>query len=362
MQFYMPVKVYEEENCVINHKKELAQCGKKALIMTGKHSAKKNGALADVCTALEAEGISWILFDEVEENPSVETVMRARETGWSGQADFVIGIGGGSAMDAAKAAALMMRHGEKDASYLYEKGEDSASLPVVAVPSTCGTGSEVTAVSVLTRRDKGTKGSIPHRIFPALALLDAKYLEAAPKTVLCNTAVDAFAHLAESYINSNATAYSRMCVAAGLQMWKKTRDVLAGNREPEKEDYRNLLNASMMAGMAICHTGTSLPHGLSYPLTCELNLPHGVAVGYFLGGYLREADEADSRYVLETAGFSSVDEFERFFDKVCHYGEIPESLLQRTMEDILKNEAKLKNCPYPADEKVLRRIAKISSL
>lgn len=360
MQFYMPVKVYEEENCVENHKKELAQCGKKALIMTGKQSAKKNGALADVQTALEEEGISWILFDEVEENPSVDTVMKARDTGLCGQADFVVGIGGGSAMDAAKAAALMMHHREKSAGYLYEKGADSAALPVVAIPTTCGTGSEVTAVSVLTRRDRGTKGSIPHKIFPALALLDAKYLQAAPMPVLCNTAVDAFAHLAESYINTNATDYSRMCAAAGLRMWKKSREVLTGERQPEKEDYRSLLNASMMAGMAICHTGTSLPHGLSYPLTCELNLPHGVAVGYFLGGYLREADEADSRYVLETAGFSSAEEFEEFFGKVCCCGKIPETLLKRTVEELLKNEAKLKNCPYPADEKVLKRIAKIS--
>ena len=360
MQFYMPVKVYEEENCVENHKKELAQCGKKALIMTGKQSAKKNGALADVRTALEEEGISWILFDEVEENPSVDTVMKAREAGLRGQADFVVGIGGGSAMDAAKAAALMICHREKDAAYLYEKGADSAAFPVVAIPTTCGTGSEVTAVSVLTRRDRGTKGSIPHRIFPSLALLDAKYLQAAPESVLCNTAVDAFAHLAESYINTNATDFSRMCVAAGLQMWKKSRDVLTGERQPEKEDYRNLLNASMMAGMAICHTGTSLPHGLSYPLTCELNLPHGVAVGYFLGGYLREADEADSRYVLETAGFSDAEEFEAFFEKICRCGEIPESLLRKTTEELLKNEAKLKNCPYSVDEKVLKRIAKIN--
>lgn len=357
MQFYMPVKVYEEENCVENHAKELAKCGKTALIMTGKHSARKNGALADVQNALEAEGVYWILFDEVEENPSVDTVMKAREAGLCGQADFVIGIGGGSAMDAAKAAALMMRHREGGADYLYEKGADSAALPVAAVPTTCGTGSEVTAVSVLTRRDKGTKGSIPHRIFPTLALLDAKYLASAPRSVLCNTAVDAFAHLAESYTNTNATDYSRMCAAAGLQMWKKSREVLTGKRKPEREDYRNLLNASTMAGMAICHTGTSLPHGLSYPLTCELNLPHGVAVGYFLGGYLREAEEADRRCVLETAGFCSVEEFEVFFRKVCRCGEIPESLLERTVGDLLKNEAKLKNCPYRVDEKVLKRIA-----
>ena len=85
----MPVKIFDEENAVWNHKAEFAALGKKALIVTGKHSAKKNGSYEDVKMALESEGIAYVLFDEVEENPSMETVMKARDLGVAEEVDFV---------------------------------------------------------------------------------------------------------------------------------------------------------------------------------------------------------------------------------------------------------------------------------
>ena len=93
MHYEMPVKVYEEENCILNHSGQLASLGKRALIVTGRHSARANGSLRDVTEALEKEGVEYAVFDEIEENPSVETVMRGRERGLAEQADFVIGIG-----------------------------------------------------------------------------------------------------------------------------------------------------------------------------------------------------------------------------------------------------------------------------
>lgn len=80
MHYEMPVKVYEEENCILNHSGQLASLGKRALIVTGRHSARANGSLRDVTEALEKEGVEYAVFDEIEENPSVETVMRGRES------------------------------------------------------------------------------------------------------------------------------------------------------------------------------------------------------------------------------------------------------------------------------------------
>ena len=189
--FYMPVRVYEEENCVMNHAGDFVQFGKKALIVSGRHSAIANGSYADITAALDSVGIGHVLFNEVEENPSTHTVMKARDLGVQEQVDFVIGVGGGSPMDASKAIALMIKKADKDISYLYSPDGDSSTIPIVAVPTTCGTGSEVTAVSVLTMPEKQTKKSIPHKIFPDLALIDGKYLASAPRSVLCNTAFDA---------------------------------------------------------------------------------------------------------------------------------------------------------------------------
>lgn len=353
----MPVTVYEEKNCIWNHRKELASFGGKALLVTGRSSAKNNGSLADVQKALSAEDVAYILFDEVEENPSVETVMRARDLGLSEHVDFVIGIGGGSPLDAAKAIGVMLYYKEEGAAFLYEQPEKQESLPVVEIPTTCGTGSEVTAVSVLTRHEKRTKASMAHRVFPRLALIDVRYLLSAPHSLICNTAIDALGHLVESYLNNNATDYSRMLVREGLIIWSLSKDILLGEREIEEDDLHHLMMASTLGGMAIAHTGTTIPHALSYALTYELGMPHGKAVGYFLPGYIDEAAKADKEALLALSGFSSVQELGDFYLAVCGREEIDRNALARTVEGTAKNFSKLALCPYPLDKAALERIA-----
>lgn len=352
--FYMPVRVFEEKDAVAHHAKDIKALGNKALLVTGRHSAKSCGAYDDVVEALTGEGMRYALFDEIEENPSTETIMKARDLGVAEQVDVVIGIGGGSPMDAAKAIALMIYHKEADISYLYQADADSHALPIVAIPTTCGTGSEVTAVSVLTDHSKGVKKSIPHKIFADLALLDGTYVGRAPKQVIANTAIDAYAHLCESYLNTKASAYSKMCVDAGLRTWAKSKDILEGKRDAKEADYNNMLRASMFAGMAIAHTATSLPHGFSYTLTYELGMPHGVAVGFFLGGYLAHADAEDRAYLLETAGFSDVEDYRRLYQAICRPGEVAEELLERALGSILENPAKRGAVPYACNEEDLR--------
>lgn len=359
MFFKMPTVVYEGEDCVLSNSAQLAALGTKALIVTGRQSAKANGSESDVCAALEKEGRGWVIFDQVEENPSVETVMKAREFGVREQVDFVIGIGGGSPLDAAKAAALMIAHPDRDWDYMYERTAKEKALPIAAVPTTCGTGAEVTGVSVLTRHDLRTKGSIAHKLFPQLALVDAKYIENTPLSVIQSTAIDALAHLVESGINTAATDYSHMFVQYGLTTWSLTKSVLLGIKKPDGEDLRNLMNASTYAGMAIAHTGTGIPHALSYDLTYELGMAHGKACGYFLPGYLRETPGHERRDILEMADFCDVGEFTGFVRSVCDFGEVPKELLERDMQKVADNAAKRATCPYPLDEDVFRRICGI---
>ena len=114
MQIYMPTKVYSENDCVMNHRDELASLGSKAMIVTGKHSSRVNGSLLDVEKALQEEETKYVIFDDIEENPSIETVMKATELGRKEQVDFVVGIGGGSPMDAAKAIALMIANPQEE--------------------------------------------------------------------------------------------------------------------------------------------------------------------------------------------------------------------------------------------------------
>lgn len=360
MKFYLPVKLYEEENCVYNHRKEIAVLGTKALIVTGRHSSKMNGSLDDLKNALDDEGIKYFVFDEIEENPSTDTVMKAREIGLNEKADIVIGLGGGSPIDAAKAISIMMMHSDKDEDFLYDKNwniDDTKAYPVVAIPTTCGTGSEATAVSVLTIHKKRTKASIVHRLFPVLSLVDAKYLRFAPMSVIQATAVDALGHLIESYINTAVNDYIKMFIDAGLKTWSKSKDVILGKRSADINDYKNLMNASTFAGMAIAHDGTTLPHSLSYMLTYEEGVAHGKAIGYFIPGYVREADADTIKYIVETSGFSDIEEFSSFIYDICGIDGIPENVLKRSIDSVLANPAKLNACPYPVDEDVLRRIS-----
>ena len=355
MLLYMPTKVYSEKDCVKNHAKEFASFGKRAMVIMGKYSARINGALQDVEDALKQEEITYVIYDEIEENPSIETVMRARDIGIQQKVDFVIGIGGGSPLDAAKAIAMMIANTTLTEEVLYEASE-LANLPVICVPTTCGTGSEVTPYAILTIHKQRTKKSISHRIYPNLALLDAKYLKSMSGEGLVNTAVDALAHLIESYLNTNANELNRVYSREGLCIWAKFKYRLKEDCLTE-EDYVKMLHASMVAGMAITHTGTSLPHGLSYPITYELGVPHGKAVGMFLGGFVegyRNKEEVTE--VLMLLDFENAGVFREYMRELLGEVVVSEELMKENVRSLLENPAKLKNYPFEITEKELMEV------
>lgn len=350
MQLYMPTKVYSEENCVQNHAKEVKALGTKAMIVTGRHSAQKTGALQDVLQAMGE--MPYVIFDRIEENPSIETVMEAREIAIREKADFFVGIGGGSPMDAAKAIAMMAANPGEGEDVLYTP-KTLRHYPVVCVPTTCGTGSEVTPYAILTRHAHKTKKSISHKIFPSLALLDAKYLKTMSRLGLVNTCVDALAHLLESYLNTNTNDLNRIYSREGLHLWARFKDRLMAD-ELEEVDYRDMLHASMVAGMAIAHTGTSLPHGMSYPVTYTLGIPHGRAVGMFLGGFVECFGNAkEALEAVKLLGFATTAEFHGFLTRLLGVVEVPEELLKTGAAKLLEDPGKLKNYPFPITEEEL---------
>lgn len=385
MELYMPVRIFNEKNCVRNHSRALAELGSRALVVTGKRSSRMNGALEDVTEALEREGIGWVLYDRTEENPSVRTVMEARNLGLSEKTDFVIGVGGGSPMDAAKAIALMIGNPARGEELLYRKAAGNRvnpAIPVACVPTTAGTGSEVTPYAILTREvlpdivlrtlpeTESSAGSIPglshlnqkikqsisHRIFPSLALVDCSYLQTASRRGCVNTAVDTLAHLIESHLNANATSYSRFYSETGLRIWARGKDRLL--RYEIGEEERNLLmNACTLGGMAITHTGTCLPHALSYPVTCEMEIPHGQAVGIFLPGFLQiYTDQEAVTRTLSLLDFGSSQTFGEYIRKLLGEVKIPDELWERDMDNLLANPAKLKNYPFQLDREKLNRV------
>jgi alcohol dehydrogenase len=356
MKFYMPVKLYQEVNCVRNHASEIVSLGTRAILVTGGSSSKKNGSLSDVEGVLDDSGIPFTLFDGVEQNPSTDTVMKIRDQALTFGADLCIGIGGGSSLDAAKAAALMIKNSDKGIDYLYEKGNPVDTIPVIEVPTTCGTGSEVTAVSVLTNHKTNTKGSIPYKIFPVLGLADPRYLKSLPLSVLRNTAVDALAHLWESLINVHSDAYSDMTAEAGLKAWALNRDILLGIRQASDDDFSNFMTASVMGGMSIAQVGTTIPHGLSYALTLNADIPHGKACGFFEAGYLSHADKELRNRALSLADFKDLDDWREFYAEVSDHLTVSEDILRKAVDEL--QESKMALAPFPCDKKILDEIAR----
>ncbi len=360
MEFYIPTEIYHEDGAVLKHSSEIASLGRKALIITGRSSAVQTGALDDIIKALEDNNTEYILYDKIEENPSVGTIMDAAGIGRSQGADFVIGVGGGSPMDAAKAVALMVQNRDTSEDVLYKPLKIKA-LPVVEIPTTCGTGSEVTPYAILTRDDIKTKQSISHKIYPVLACIDAKYLGNAPEGLVINTAIDALGHIIESYFNANATEYSRMASLYGMEQWAANRDAIETG-EFTKDNYNQLLFASTLAGMAISHTGTSIPHGLSYYLTYNKGVPHGKAVGIFLPGYLALMEKNSMpgyKEAVAKMGFKDTRDFAGFIKKCLPDVYITGDDTENMVNEIMQNPKKLLSVPFKTREEDIRDIINI---
>lgn len=374
MKYELPTIIYQEKDCVKNHGTELAAMGKHAYIITGKSSSRKNGSLEDTVTTLENCGVQITIFDEIEENPSVETCIKAAEIGMRENVDFCIGIGGGSPLDASKAIALLIGNHTLDGEIFYQTTDlGKNALPVVSIPTTAGTGSEATPYAILTIHAKQTKQSISYRIFPNLALCDAKYLKTAPKSVLISTTVDTLAHLVESYLNTNASVYSRMFCEKALVLWGSIREKLCmlartGENLLTDAEYENMMAASTVAGMAISHTATGLPHGLSYPVTYDTGLSHGLACGLFLPGFLAfceqkemqgekaKADvvcQGDVAKLLCLLGLNDLTEFKEMMLTLLDGHVIPKDQWGDIVDTVLQNPAKMKNCPYEISKEEL---------
>lgn len=351
----MPVPVFSEKNAVKKHGAEIAALGNHAIIVTGRSSAVKSGVLEDIITVLYKYKIAYTIFDKVEENPSVQTVADCARQGLNEGADFVIGAGGGSPLDAAKAVAFLMAHPDKGSELLFSEG-DNNKIPLVLIPTTCGTGSEVTPISVLTVHEQKTKKSVSHKIFADLAFVDGRYLRSAPLSVLRSTSLDALTHMIESYINVRADDLSRMFVNGGLELFRRNMSVLEDGKADQRQ-FMEMMNCSAMAGMAIAQTGTGIPHGLSYSLTYRLKIPHGRAVGYFTAGYLDAASDEEKSHILGALGFADVSEFQNWYIRLFGKPEVSYSVLEQAAENLWNNQPKIKTAPFDPGFEQLREIA-----
>lgn len=283
---YLPTRIFFGKAALAEAAGQIAVLGNRALIVTGKSSAVESGALADLLPILADKGIPYSIFSEISENPDTLQIMAGKAKMVSEGCDFVIGIGGGSPLDAAKAISLAAAN-DLSQDQLYDADMRRKAFPIVAIATTHGTGSELTPYSVLTDLSTGKKAGFgSDLIFPKIAIIDPAYtLTTSPKVSL-NTSIDALSHLLEGIYSTQRSPLLFPMIFRGIKLIRDHLELCL--KEPQNMRAREALClASMYGGIAIAHTSTTLQHSIGYPFTTQFGIPHGLANGMFMEVIMR---------------------------------------------------------------------------
>lgn len=354
-KFLMPTKVIVGSGCVKSSISDLI-LGKRCMIVTGKTSGRKSGALADVTEALSSQGIEYLVYDKISNNPTIEETAEGGAVAKEFGCDFLIGIGGGSPLDACKAIAVYAVNPPSDNGdfKLYDifKGSyPSKPLPMAAIPTTAGTGSETTPYSILTLHSEQTKRSFScPDVFYKTAFLDGRYTVGLPLQIARNTAIDAMSHLLEGYTNKKASPLTDYIALEGLRILGKYADVLKIGNFTE-DICTELLWAASLGGIVISQTGTTIVHSMGYGLTYHKDIPHGMANGFLLGEYLERVKRIapDRISQCESAMGMTLGEFKNFlFDCLPYDGVFSAAELKEWAKTSIKAR-NVASCPFAVD-------------
>jgi len=261
---------------------EILSLGKRALLVTGCSAMRKSGVLDRVGAIMKSAGVEFSLFDGVESDPSLETVNEGIEFIQRERCDVVIGLGGGSVIDVAKAIASIVKQPGTVWEYHRGKKIEKEGLPFIAVSTTAGTGAEITNNSVLMDREKLVKKSIrsPHMI-AKVALVDPELTLSIPPRITAYTGMDAFVQALESYVTKTSNSITDTLALQAIEVIfhnlpKAVQD--GGNIEVREK----MALGSLLSAMAFSNSGLGAVHGLAHPIGAHFGVPHGLACAVLL--------------------------------------------------------------------------------
>lgn len=254
---------------------EVAKYGKKVLIVTGRSSTKKSGLLDKTVNLLTEANIECEIFDKVEQNPLTTTVYEGvdviKETG----CDVILGLGGGSIMDAAKSIAFSAKNPGDISEYIFGIKQGSEALPIILVPTTCGTGSEGNCFSVLTNPETKDKKSLrTNSIIAKASIIDPELMITMPKNILASVGFDALAHNMEAYVSKIGQPLTDMKALYGIKLLAQNL-IKVYNDPTDLEAWESVSLASTLGGMVIGVVGVTAPHGMEHPASGLYDIVHG---------------------------------------------------------------------------------------
>ncbi len=272
---------------------------KKAVIVTGGASMRKHGFLDRAIGILRSASISASVFEGVEADPSFATVTRGTAVLGDEQPDLVIGLGGCSAIDAAKIMWVFYEHpdakpGDVIPPFSIKPLRNKASF--VAIPSTSGTGTEVTCAAVITDREKGVKYPIvSYELTPDIAIVDGELCASMPPNVTANTGLDALSHAIEAFVAAGADSYTDMLASAAARAIFESLPV-AYQTPSDLAARQAVHDASCWAGMAFTNAFLGIVHGLSHQLGATFGIPHGRANAILMPNVIRYNSSETGKY------------------------------------------------------------------
>jgi len=345
-----------------------AEFGRRALLVTGRRAMRESGTLDKALKLLREFNIEVVVFDRVEPEPSTDTVDEGVRVVRAERCDLVVGIGGGSAMDVAKAIACLVRN-EGSASE-YQQGMrkiEREGLPFIAVPTTAGTGAEVTKNAVLIDRSRGVKASIRSPLMLAkIALIDPLLTVSAPPRVTAGSGMDALTQAIESYVSLASNPVSD---ALAIRAIKYIYNFLprAFESGDDIEAREKVMLGSFMTGLSFANASLGAVHGFAHPIGAHFGIPHGIACAILLPHVMRfNLDVRKEKYaeIAATMGAEPVPEMaiERVKElslrlelpqRLSHFG-IEKGELEKVARDA--RGSSLNNNPRPATREDLIEI------
>lgn len=249
--------------------------GEKVLVVTGTGSTKRSGLLDRVLASLKAAGLGAAVFDKVTQNPLTTTVYEGVELAKAEGCGVILGVGGGSIMDAAKAIAFCTVNAGDVSDYIFGKKQGAGALPIVLLPTTCGTGSEGNQIAVLTNPEtKDKKALYTMQVMPRVSVIDPDVMTTMPKSVLSSVGFDAFTHSLEAYTSKKANPITDAQALLGMQLLADDLPKLVSG-EGGAAEWEAVSLAATLGGMVIGAAGVSAAHGMEHPASGLKNIVHG---------------------------------------------------------------------------------------
>lgn len=256
---------------------EVRRLNAKSVMVITDQGLVKSGIVSTLETLLRKDEIVVSRYDAVDPDPGYEIAVRAAESTKQVNAELVIGIGGGSSLDIAKTASVLATNSSNVESLFGIDMVPKPGLPMILIPTTAGTGSEVTPIAILSDyQDKLKKGIVSPYLFPEVAILDPELTLGLPAPVTAATGMDALIHAVEAYTSVNATPLTDMLSERSMSLvFDNIRTAFANGQNLAARS--NMLQGSLLAGMAFANAGVTAVHAFAYPIGAEFHIPHGVA-------------------------------------------------------------------------------------